>query len=203
MTDDLNVREAWLNRAVDLVRPRFEELGSPIPEKVKVSIGWSKGSKANVVGTCWPPEASSDGETVNIFLVPTRGQDEVTDVCGTLIHELQHAAVGTEHAHKGPFVTLNRQMGFLGKPTSSAEKSPELLAWIEELLVELGPFPHAAMVLGEKVTKQATYMLKLTCPGCQYSVRTTAKMLAIALPICPNDMCDLKGEDMAQEVKEK
>lgn len=95
-------RHAWLEKAVEWVRPKFEAVGSPIPKNVRVSIGFTgsrMGQKA--IGACWYPEAVSDGHA-EIFIGPhTKGGP--SEIVGVIIHELVHAAVGKEAGHKGPF----------------------------------------------------------------------------------------------------
>jgi len=37
-------REAWLHRAIEAFRPRFSEIGLPLPGKLHVSVGFGYGS---------------------------------------------------------------------------------------------------------------------------------------------------------------
>jgi hypothetical protein len=46
-------RENWLLDAVDIFRPWFEEHGAIIPEKVRVSVGFSKGQRKATIGVCY------------------------------------------------------------------------------------------------------------------------------------------------------
>lgn len=193
---NLQNREDWLSEAVRLIRPWFADLGETLPENIKISIGWSKGAKGNAVGVCWPSRAAADGST-NIFMTPERGEEDVVQILGTIVHEMNHASDDCESQHKGHFAKLNRQLGFLGKPTSSAEKTPELIARLEELAGLLGPFPHAAVTPVGKEKTQKTYMIKVS-HECGYTLRTTQKFLDIAVPTCP--AC---GPDEAMEVEEK
>lgn len=67
-----------------------------------------------------------------------------------------------------------------------------MTARLTELIEVNGPYPHAQLdpscTDGKK--KQGTRMIKVVCPSCGYTVRTTAKWLEVGLPTCP---C---GEDM-------
>ena len=66
------------------------------------------------------------------------------------------------------------------------------------MLEELGPYPHAALTAGlsSGKPKQGTRMLKVECPEDGYTLRTTAKWLAVGVPTCP---C---GTEMVAEVAE-
>lgn len=58
-------------------------------------------------------------------------------------------------------------------------------AWARPLLDECGPYPHATMTYtkGAKVAK--TYLLKASCPSCDYTIRLTKKWADRGLPDCP------------------
>jgi hypothetical protein len=184
MTADLNLREAWAGRAVEIFRPWFDELGSPIPAVIRVSIGWPKSARGAVVGFCFPTEATEDG-SVQIFLTPERGESDTLDVLGTIVHELQHSADNCASGHKGDFARLNKAMGFLGKPTTSKERTPELQAKLQAVADEIGPFPNPAITPIGKLKPQTTRMLKLTCQGCGMVVRCTRKWLdEVGPPSC-------------------
>lgn len=192
-----DTREAWLNKAVELMRPIFAEHEETLPEVIKISVGWSKGSKGSTVGVCWPSGTAADG-SVNIFIMPERDDTERNLILGTILHEMNHASDNCVSAHKGHFAKLNRKLGFLGKPTSSAEKSPELIARLDAIGEILGVYPHAALTPAAKTKVQATYMVKCECMSCGYVLRTTKKWLEMGLPTCP--AC---GPDEAMEIEEK
>jgi hypothetical protein len=57
-------REAWLHRAIETFRPRFDEVGLPLPGKLHVSVGFGYSSRAEskyILGQCWARRASADG----------------------------------------------------------------------------------------------------------------------------------------------
>jgi hypothetical protein len=61
--------------------------------------------------------------------------------------------------------------------------TPELIGSLNALLVKPRPYPHATIdKSGRK--KQATRMLKVVCPECDYTVRTTQQWIDTRLPIC-------------------
>jgi hypothetical protein len=178
-------REDWLRRATDLLRPAFLQRGAQLPAHLHLSVGFpSVGAlrrKAPRVGECWSPQASRDG-AAHLFLSPLLS--EPVEVLAVLVHELVHAAVGTAAGHGPVFRRLALALGLRGKMKATVA-GPELGAQLEQLHRELGAFPHAGLLdLGLR-TKQSTRLLKIDCPECGYTARTTAKWLAIGFPTCP------------------
>lgn len=184
-------REEWLTQMVDLLRYEFIRARHAVPPNVQVSIGWTgAGAKTKkgriVLGECWSPAAST-AERHEIFLSPIN--DDLVSVVATLVHELCHAAVGVDQKHGKVFGRCAKAMGLVGnlKVTSAG---PELERLIVRLAEKIGPFPHARMELaalknGDEEKKQSTRMLKVLCPACGYTVRTTAKWLELGYPTCP------------------
>jgi hypothetical protein len=206
-------REAWLQGAIDLMRPWFVEVGAPLPERIHVSVGWSgHGARAPVAGETWKKEVSTGG-VHEVFLSPVL--DVLIDrearwgVLETLLHELIHVADDLQSGHRGNFQHLADELG-LEAPYTSTLATPELVEVLARFPERLGPYPHRRMDLGAAVkpllpiggaphggkpkgggcktgvTKQGTRMLKLSAPDCGYTVRTTAKWLAEGLPSCPH-----------------
>lgn len=174
-------REAWLTAGIEMLRPHFAAHGAELPA-TRVSVGWpgGRGKKAHTIGQCWPPTLSADG-TAEIFISPAIQDPQET--IATLAHELIHAWDKNQHGHKGPFVTMMRAIGLEGKPTASVA-GPMLAALIGSITTELGHYPHAALSdTGRK--KQTTRMIKLECPECGYTIRTTRRWIAVGMPTCP------------------
>ena len=47
-------RESWLNAVAAGMAPLFEALDAPLPDRVRVAIGFtSRGAKAKAIGECW------------------------------------------------------------------------------------------------------------------------------------------------------
>lgn len=211
---DTVTREAWLHAAVETFRPRFVEIGLPIPEKVHVSVGFGALARAeskNIRGVCWPRGASKDGVN-HLFISPCLGEggeNGVTQVLLTLLHELIHAADDCMCGHRGTFAEAATRLGFVGKMTSS-EASIELGADLEVLAAELGLYPHGVLdpapVLvtvgsnGEPLAiprsigpsgprAQTNRHIKATCPSDghrPYSVRLSRGIAEeMGLPTCP------------------
>jgi hypothetical protein len=137
--------------------------------------------KKRTIGQCWSPNCSADHAT-EIFISPYLGDGG--QVAETLLHEMVHAAVGTECGHKGAFVETAKKLGLL-KPWKSTSASPELKAKLLALLP--GAYPHGSLnSLDSGIKKQGTRMVKVSCGGCGYTVRTTRKWLdGSGAPICP------------------
>ncbi len=132
----------------------------------------------------------SADKTNEIFVSPT--VSDSLHAGGILIHEMIHAIVGTHEGHKGPFVTLARAVGLKGKPTAT-NPGEGLTRRLNALISELGPYPHAALSLLQ-IKKHGTRLIKVSCPTCGYTVRTTRKWLEIGSPICPRDKIDMEAD---------
>jgi hypothetical protein len=208
--DGVLTREGWLQRAVEVFRPRFAAIGLPLPGKVHVSVGFGYGAKresAIVLGQCWARRASADGVN-HVFVSPQEADPAAMLV--TLLHELIHAADDCASGHKGPFAAAATRLGF-GPPMTQTPPGPHLAAEVSALAHALGPFPHAALNPQPGQTlppapppegggpagpgtpvhsgpgKQGTRLIKLTAVGCcGYTVRTTAKWLDTGAPRCPH-----------------
>jgi len=177
-------REDWLDAAVSELRPVFDSVSFPLPDKIRVTCGFpSSRAKANNarIGEHWSPSASSDGSH-EILISPT--VDDQVDVFATLVHELAHAATDGD-GHGTRFRTCVRALWLEGKPTATVA-GQVFRQKFANLLDQIGAYPHARLnVSGRKI--QATRLLKACCPSCGYVVRITKKWADQGLPICPND----------------
>lgn len=168
-------REQWMQAFTDAARPRFEELGSPLPPVIRMSIGFpSQGRRSNTIGQCWWAEASTDG-VCEIFIRPSL-QDDSRRVAGVLAHELVHAA--GHKGHGADFRKVAVGLG-LGGPMTATTETDDFYAWADPVIEQLGPFPGAKLddgmveIGGKK--KQGTRMIKMTCGECDWSFRTAQK----------------------------
>ena len=194
-------REDWLNAFADKARTQFDAIGTPLPTKVRVSIGFpSSGIRSKAIGECWSQQCSSD-EHFEIFLHPgLQGSDaRMADV---LTHELVHAAVGLDAKHGPRFGKAARALGLEGKLTATTA-SDAWRAWALPVLEEIGAMPGASLSSAKStVKKQGTRMLKLTCSECGFACRTTKKHIDAAVGedcdglICPIATC---GGDLVLE----
>ena len=191
-------REAWLCRAAELLKSVCEPHFT-YPERLRISCGWPSKSalaaRKRRIGECWATTASKD-RSAEIFISPCLDDPQL--VVGVLLHELIHAGVGVECGHKGPFKRAALAIGMEGKMTETLP-GPALRQRIAYLIEDLGPYPHACLDGMERAgpKKQGTRMMKVECPSCGYTVRTTAKWLEIGTPTCP---C---GEQMVSEGSEE
>lgn len=205
-------RETWLHQMAELMRPRFEELGFPIP-KFRVAIGFtSGGQRSNAGAECWNSHCSDD-QAFEILIAPDMVEPYM--LCNCLAHELTHAAVGFEHGHKGDFAKVCKALGLLG-PMTATTAGPLFKEYVAPFLEKLGPIPHARLKfdrmplpgpvdpatpgseVGERPAqpriggrastakpKQGTRLKKAECSQCGYTVRVTARWLEIGPPHCP------------------
>lgn len=197
-------RELWLERAVDAFRPRFTEVGQPLPEKIHISIGFGYGAKrenAKIRGQCWKSAASEDGVN-HVFIGPEEA--DTMEILVTVLHELIHVALDCEDGHRGRFAEIATRLGFIG-PMTSTPPSIELAADLVCLAETLGDFSHGKLNVNLARTtpvptgaggvaigggwhsgpaKQGTRMLKFSCTRCGWTFRTTAKWSNAGLPTC-------------------
>jgi hypothetical protein len=203
-------REEWLHQAIEALRPEFEKIEFPLPEKIHVSVGFGYGAKresATILGQCWPTVLSEDSVN-HIFISPE--MNDSARVLDVLIHELVHAADNCKSGHKGDFAKHAKALGLTGKMTATVA-TPELAETLKALAEKIGPYDHAKLyTMGAPVKpkedpeapeepeepaapsgpkKQGTRMIKLQCAsGCEcggYVVRTTAKWIEVGMPVCP------------------
>lgn len=192
MTDtnyQYETREAWLNAFVALARPQFVKVGAPLPERVRVSVGFtSTGARSNRIGECWHNEASADGY-FEIFLKPTIETDaRMADI---LTHELVHAAVGIEAGHGPKFKRVAEALGLRGKMTSTVA-SAGWYTWALPILDIVGPMPYGVLNQGKSTAKpkQKTNLLKVECVACGWLARVTAKHITAHSHLnCPVPDC--------------
>ena len=177
-------REDWLVRLTNELRPIFKEKGFPIPEKIRISIGWTKSKKA--VGECWATKVSADN-TTEIFIAPSHSDS--MEIADTLVHELIHAAVGLKEGHKGNFKKLALALDLGGKMTST-HRTAKFESWMKPILASIGEIPHAPLTPSRSFSsapaKQGTRLIKCSCPVCGYTVRTCMKWINLmSSPHCP------------------
>lgn len=180
-TENIN-REQWLNRAITEIRVYLtERLDRDVPS-IRVSVGFPGGNRTRrVIGQCWATTASEDG-VAQVFVHPSLVHP--VTVLEVLVHEMVHAIDDCEHGHRGPFVRMAKAAGLEGKITAT-KAGPELEAVLGTIAERLGDYPHAALVPNQKRRASATRMLKISCPACGYTARTTKKWLDVGVPVCP------------------
>jgi hypothetical protein len=178
-------REHWLTECVGLIAPIIEKVTEQKTPHIRVSVGFpSRGALSNkrrIIGQCWNGLASTDG-THELFIHPQL----VTpiEVSATVAHEMIHAHYPKDK-HQGQFPPTARAIGLTGKMTATVP-GEEFIKTMEPLLAQLGTYPHAALKANGSYKVAPTLLLKVMCPVCKYTLRTTAKWLnQYGTPFCP------------------
>lgn len=203
-------RERWLEQAIETYwRPRFIEVGFPLPERFHVSVGFGYGAKrenAKLLGQCWSGIQSDDGVN-HIFISPEI--NDTAEVLRVLGHELIHAALdsdeGITDGHVKRFAEIATRLGFEG-PMTETPCGMQLISELFTVAAALGEYPHGALQVKAPVREttpagkdwrtgggrvhtgppaQTNRHIKCSCPCCGYTVRTTAKWIALGAPRCP------------------
>lgn len=197
MNTPITNRETWLNTITDkYIRQHFTEQGYTIPQNVRMSCSLTNSKKA--IGLCFTNVVSADN-THEIMVSPKIADSaRVVDI---LIHELIHATIGVKEGHNAKFKKVALSLGLEGKMTATIA-SPELKAKILHWVAEIGEYPHAELYDANQ-KKQGTRLLKCTCAECGYTVRLAKKWLDVALPICPNGMCESFNYEMQAETNDE
>ena len=187
------VRHQWVESALSEFKIHFQECGYTVPDKVRISVGFSKGNNhAKSLGQCVDKSNSKD-DHYELFISPIAGANgeaeidkaQTVNILETIAHELVHATVGNEHGHQGAFIGCAGKVGF-NRPWKYTPAGELMLKVIEGIIAKQGLFPAGAIILGKK--KQGKSLIKCQCEGCDYKAYITRKMLEEnGTPVCPND----------------
>jgi hypothetical protein len=143
--DMVATREAWLHRAINHFRPRFQEIEYPLPATIHVSVGWgSTGARqenAAILGVTYHSSRSEDGNN-HVFVTPEDA--DTTSILITLLHELIHVALDNEDGHRGRFREIALLLGFV-PPMTETPAGIELAAEMMTLAASLGDYPHSKL----------------------------------------------------------
>ena len=184
------IREAWLQAAVDHLRPLFAARGYEIPP-VRVSIGWpGTGQRSQVEGECWPRKAAEDGVN-QIFIAPNLGN--ACKVIDVLTHELVHAVDDCKHRHGKEFRAIALKVGLVGPEMRSASAGKELRATLEAIAARLGPFPHGALQRRSPSPRRSDPP-RARCPQCSYRLAIPRRFLHLGPPLCPEHRVEMLEE---------
>jgi hypothetical protein len=175
-------REQWLMDAIDIFRPWFEEVEKPLPETIRVSVGYGKGQRQSTIGVCYNSHSAED-KIHQVFISPEL--IDPTRVLDVLLHECVHAADDGVSGHTGEFRRVAKGLGLEGKMTATVA-SEELRAKLTTIADKLGEYPHGRLDPRKRAKVQKTYMLKVVCidKGCGYFFRLTKKHAERGLPFC-------------------
>ena len=185
-------REAWLLFAINHLAPIFTEAGYTVP-RVRVSCAVPATSKrGNAVGQCWPTSRSAD-QVNEIYISPVHA--DPIEVLDTLTHELVHAVDDCKNRHGAEFKKIALAVGLQGK-MREASAGPQLKARIEKiaavLIAEIGPYPHAKLMVDGAIYEQARKPARAECPHCKFKISMFRQYLDIGPPICPKDMVPME-----------
>lgn len=180
-------REAWLQAAVQLLRPLFKQHGHEIPARVMVSCGFaSTGLRSHAVGQCWSRQSSTN-EQNQIFISPVLHDD--VEVLDTLVHELVHAVDDCQHKHGKEFKAIALSLGLKG-PMRSADAGPELRQKLQALAQLLGPYPHGQLKVSHRRAASRPRP-RASCAKCGFQVPMYRKYLSYGPPLCPKDKIEM------------
>jgi hypothetical protein len=171
MADAKKTREAWLVRGIGKLARVFKQADYIVPDNVRVSVGFPKGSRGGrkTIGQCWTDKVSGD-KTYEIFISPEL--DDSVTVLDVLTHELIHAIVGTEAGHKGAFKQCALAVGLEGKMTAT-NAGEELKITLTKMAEQLGEYPHASLKPNAK--HKGSRLKKAVCPKCGATFRIARK----------------------------
>ncbi len=134
----------WLDRALEMLRPDFDQIGMPIPEYINIVVNYPRRALSySWLGTwnCyWSVDDDPDFHT--IFINPTVDGLYALNI---LIHELVHATTNDGHGNR--FREVAAAIGLNDGGTSAAEEA--LLKRLKDIQMELGPYPLVTDCLEE------------------------------------------------------
>jgi hypothetical protein len=170
ITEKHTTREGWLHAATAVMRTWFID-EHPVPETVRLSVGFAKGAKTNTLGWCYRKSAAED-EIHQIFVSPTL--TDPVDVLATLLHELVHSATDG-HGHDKVFGKVARELGLEGKLTATVP-GEDLRKDLAELAEDLGEYPHARLNHVQTFKgKHNKYQTKLVCHACPFEIPSVSR----------------------------
>jgi len=182
-------REDWLTDAVAQLRPIFDVIGKPIPNRIRVTAGHPINFKRNRrLGDCHAAGDSAD-RSIEICVSPTIAKP--VDVFTVLLSQLCRATAGAL-SYGTAYESIATEVGLVPTNVDTLDKwktctgNAMFTDLYGELIAGLGDYPHAALGVADSRT-QSTRMLKAFCPECSYTVRLTSKWAAMGLPTCPLD----------------
>lgn len=122
------------------------------------------------------------------------GRDTKADSCrvaDVLLHEMIHT-LARFHGHSGAFKQIATTMGLEGRMTATtASEDLRLRIW-DGVVSRLGRYPHAKVHLTPRGQRgKGSRLIKCTCPGCGFNMRTTRKWLNAGFAVQGHISCPL------------
>ncbi len=127
----------WLDRALEMLRPDFDQIGSPIPEFITILVNYPRRALSySWLGTwnCYW-SVDDDPDFHMIFINPTVDGLYALDI---LIHELVHATTNDRHGDR--FREVAAAIGLDDRGTASGAEET-LLKRLRDIQMTLGPYP--------------------------------------------------------------
>lgn len=180
MPQTFSTREEWLTACLDLIRAQVPAIGN---QRIRITCGFpSTFTRSGTLAECWPDAASKDG-TWEVMISPTVALpvEVFVLVASMALHTVPGGASRTSNAYRAACMDLGLAPADESWRTLTATE--DFWATFGDALEALGPYPHAEVMAAQKKT-QTTRMLKLVCPLCGYTIRTSAKWIATGLPVC-------------------
>lgn len=172
MAEKFETREQWLMAAIEIFRSWFTEEETPLPEVVRVSVGFAKGAKTNSIGWCYRKSAAED-EIHQIFVSPALA--DPVQVLSTLLHELCHSATDG-HGHDKVFGKIARAVGLTEGKLTATEPNAELLKELQGIAKDLGDYDHARLThTATSKGKHNRYQTKLVCNSCGFDIPSVSR----------------------------
>ncbi|OLP04658.1 hypothetical protein BLL52_4312 [Rhodoferax antarcticus ANT.BR] len=129
------------------MRPMFDALEAPLPNRMRISIGFtSNGMRGRRIGECWDSRCSLD-DHFEIFIRPDLAASPNAmpmQVAAILAHELVHAAIGIRAGHGPLFRRVAKGLGLQGKMTATVA-GPDFEVAIAPILIAVGALPHGRL----------------------------------------------------------
>lgn len=134
-------REEWLSEAVSLLEPSLGVADLNMPEKWQVTCG----PTGKALGCCYKAKSARDQATRHIVI--GMHYEDPYEVLATLTHEMIHAALPDGVGHRYQFKEAAETIGLEGpaKATTVGKDTP-LGIRLQEIMEELGPYPHVSLI---------------------------------------------------------
>lgn len=180
MPQNFSTREEWLTACLDLIRAQVPAIGN---QRIRITCGFpSTFTRSGTLAECWPDNASKDG-TWEVMISPTVALpvEVFVLVAAQALHTVPGGASRTSNSYRAACMDLG--LAPADETWKHLHSTDDFWAIFANGLADLGPYPHAEVMAAQKKT-QTTRMLKLVCPLCGYTLRTSAKWIATGLPVC-------------------
>ena len=139
-------RQAWLMKAVDILKYDFWQIGETIP-KVEIEAAWPYGFEGETSLGCCSEKitlSKSGLQPFEYFISVSPWLSKGVKVLEVLVHELVHTVVGLHHYHDKEFCKVAAAIGLDdGGPTALAEEV--LRKRLKEISIQLGAYPEIGL----------------------------------------------------------